>query len=385
MRSGEALESVLAGPFREVLEGVIEDHLKDELATAKGAREQYRHHLQRQLLGPLSARIASTTGGIFPEMSAADLLPAIPSLQDTLSSMGVQLSDAVQSDLSGKGTGVRAGVLVAILRYLSEQSKRSLVFTVEEPESFLHPAAQEDLRRALMGLAAEPATTVIITTHSPFLVPDPADDQARIMSVAKDGEGASVVHQERDHRHTDSLFRDSGTAGLIRRAQSIPEDCDMVLVVEGRTDKEYLELGADIAGRADLLDGIHCIPAEGAQQVPAVTVIVAEATSKPVMALLDSDDMGQRAAKTLKGFKARENRLVRSLGGAPLKPQARDGEGLWPEGLRARLESAFEGQPPGVLKMGAVDWLRTEATRADCHRVVATLQWIRKEAGLESR
>ncbi len=57
-----------------------------------------------------------------------------------------------------------------MLRYLAEASKRSLVLAVEEPESFLHPTAQQTIRGDLEALDEHDDVTLMITTHSPFVV-----------------------------------------------------------------------------------------------------------------------------------------------------------------------------------------------------------------------
>lgn len=91
-------------------------------------------------------------------------------MERTLSSVEVRLGDVITTGLSDKGTGVRGGVLVAMLQYLAEQSKRSLVLAVEEPEAFLHPGAQEAIRDELVALARRVDVTLLVTTHSPYVI-----------------------------------------------------------------------------------------------------------------------------------------------------------------------------------------------------------------------
>ena len=57
-----------------------------------------------------------------------------------------------------------------MLRYLADQSKRSLVLAVEEPEAFLHPGAQELIRDHLEALALRHDVTLLVTTHSPYVI-----------------------------------------------------------------------------------------------------------------------------------------------------------------------------------------------------------------------
>jgi putative ATP-dependent endonuclease of OLD family len=146
IESGESLESVLQGKFREILHTVIREHLREEFASADRRRSGYVEGLTTDLLAPLRDRIGDVVCQLFPDISGVALVPQVSSIDDTLSNVAVNVTDAVETGLAAKGTGVRGAVMVAMLRYLADHGKRSMVFAVEEPESFLHPAAQEDLR-----------------------------------------------------------------------------------------------------------------------------------------------------------------------------------------------------------------------------------------------
>jgi hypothetical protein len=76
----------------------------------------------------------------------------------------------------GSGTKNRTLVLMTLFRakQLSESEasagKVTPVIVIEEPESFLHPAAQAEFGRVLQDLAEEFQVQVIVTTHSPYLL-----------------------------------------------------------------------------------------------------------------------------------------------------------------------------------------------------------------------
>ncbi len=383
IRSGESLDSVLQGPFREVLEGVIEDHLREDLDRAKEARNHYAEHVRQSLLRPLSDDIAAMTGQLFPEMSSADLLPAIPSLQDTLSSMSVQLRDAMESDIRAKGTGVRAGVLVAVLRYLAAQSHRSLVLAVEEPESFLHPAAQELMRESLVGLAASRDTSVLVTSHSPFMIPDLDAKEGRVVGISKAPDGRSSIHSDSRRDHAGFLFRDAGVSRLLATAQSVDRHAAFVVITEGQTDIDYMRIAARIAGREDLLDRVQFVAAAGATKLPAIAVLMSQSTSKPVLALLDSDQMGKRSAKILHNFHTQPNRIVLRYGQAPLdrKLAVREAEDVWPRALTTAMAADLVNLPKALLKQQAPKWVESQATAADCMGWVTVQEWLHERAG----
>jgi predicted ATP-dependent endonuclease of OLD family len=74
--------------------------------------------------------------------------------------------------LSSRGDGFRRITMMSYFEYLAEQNrseKQSIIFGFEEPETFLHPLAQENLFDKFLGLCGN-GYEVIITTHSPIIV-----------------------------------------------------------------------------------------------------------------------------------------------------------------------------------------------------------------------
>ena len=189
--SGESIESVLEGNFREILHSVVRERLRTEFEGAEQSRREYVDGLQESLLRPLRDRLAEDVHGLFPEIDGIGLWPEVSSIEQTLSNVGVMLDDIVSTPLSGKGTGVRGGVLVAMLCYLALNATRSMVFAVEEPEAFLHPSAQENLRDHLEQMGAASSVSLLITTHSPFVVTK--SPTGRVFCLAKDVDGRTRV------------------------------------------------------------------------------------------------------------------------------------------------------------------------------------------------
>jgi sugar/nucleoside kinase (ribokinase family) len=313
--SGESIESVLEGNFREILHSVVRERLSDAFGKAEEARKQYIEGLQESLLAPLRDRLADDLGFLFPELASAYLTPEVPSIERTLSNVGVSVEDLVVTPLDQKGTGVRGGVLVAMLSYLALNATRGMVFAVEEPEAFLHPAAQEDLRDRLEVLAGSDDVTLLVTTHSPYLVT--RSSEGRVFCIGKDKKGRTRVAESAtgDAKHAGligDLFRESSLKELLEQATSLPAGAEGVLLLEGDGDELSLRLAAEVVGRPDLLEGIHIQPAGGASKVVAQAVIARAATTKPVFVLLDNDEPGKDALKLLcsEKFKFQKNSQV---------------------------------------------------------------------------
>lgn len=316
VHSGEDLESLLKGKFKEILQLVISDHLSDEMAKAEAARLEYISTLQEVLLDPLRSRILDRVKWMFPEITVADLVPEVPTLSQTLSSVDVRLGDTANTQLADKGTGVRGAVLVSMLQYLAEQSRRSLVMAVEEPEAFLHPAGQEAIMGQLQDLAARTDVSLLVTTHSPYVISRRPD--AQVTELRKDREGCTsrggtATGDMRRAELLGPLYRDSGMAHVLERALEIPSNCRAVLITEGYTDGHFLRIGLAAAGRTDLLDGIHVIEANGAGKVVFQSVLARSATQLPVIALLDRDKPGEEARKKLEEFGMNKRHELLSL------------------------------------------------------------------------
>lgn len=343
IHSGEDLESLLKGKFREILQLVISDHLRSEFDKAEDARRQYLSSLQTQLLEPLRARILERVEGMFPEITRANLVPDVPTVAQTLSSVDVQLGDVVTTDLKDKGTGVRGGVLVSMLQYLAEQSKRSLVLAVEEPEAFLHPAGQEAIMRQLEGLANRASVSLLVTTHSPYVISRESTAQVTELRKSRDGTTSVAATARGDESRADllgSLYRDAGMAGVLERALAIPPGSRGVLVTEGYTDGEFLRMACAATGRDELLDGIYIVNAGGAKKVVFQAILASAATDLPVVALLDKDENGKAAQKALEGFGWSKSRELLSLTAWPgCCPHGHDVEieDLVPMQLRERI------------------------------------------------
>lgn len=302
VHSGMDLESLLRGKFRDVLNLVLSEHLKEQVAAADLARTTYLEALQVQLLEPLRAEVESRVGGLFREISSAQLVPTVPSVQETIASVEVQLQDVVTSSLGDKGTGVRGGVLLAMLQYLAAQSRRSLVLAVEEPEAFLHPGAQEGIRRELELLGAKPDVTLLVTTHSPHVVS--RDSTTLVTQVSKDAAGATVLAPgvagtERLGAMLGSLYADPDFLELMEAGLDLDPSVQIVVITEGYTDGFFIEAGCRAAGRDDLLEGIEFLPANKAARVVPAAILAKAATARPVIALLDCDDNGKAALNKL--------------------------------------------------------------------------------------
>lgn len=95
-----------------------------------------------------------------------------PSLDKILSNAVILVDDGIKGNIESKGDGLKRAVIFALLRTYNEmkihskRDRRPYLFLFEEPELYLHPAAQKILFEALNTISK--ADQVVTTTHSPI-------------------------------------------------------------------------------------------------------------------------------------------------------------------------------------------------------------------------
>lgn len=403
--SGESIESVLEGNFREILHSVVRERLQSEFETAERSRQDYITGLQESLLRPLRDRLASDVKGLFPEIGGVGLAPDVSSIEQTLSHVAVSIDDIVSTPLAGKGTGVRGGVLVAMLSYLALNATRGMVFALEEPEAFLHPGAQEDLRDHLESLAAAAGVSLLITTHSPFIVT--RSPNGRVFCLAKDKEGRTRVSEsaagDADHAPlVGGLLRETTIESLLAASSAIPAGTEAVVLVEGDGDRFCLEHAAAVVGREDLLRGLAFKPAGGTTRLVAQAVITKAATELPIVVVVDNDEPGRHARDRLIGrtfgFTKKQVITYAQLYGEKWQNEPIEAEDVFaPElieefvathgpsviaGSKRRPDGAFHYDFDQVAKEALSTWLRERTEPAHVEKWIELLLLIRERAQL---
>ena len=326
-----------------------------------------------------------------PVALSRDLLPTLQRVLPEIDTLEVDLDPPAVTAVDRSGfpvadVVVRATFGAALAAHLVRQGIDLTVVVVEEPESFLHPAAQESLRDELVEVAVAADAPVLLTTSSPFVVPRTAE--CRIIALARDDRGRTGVvgearGDEAQARLLGGLFRDTGLAMVLDRAAAVPAGIEGVVVVEGGTDKAYLELAADLLGRRDELDRLAVHVGGGALPAALHAIVMRAETDVPVFVLLDNDDPGQTARRTLIGrFDFVNRREVTTYAEVlPDHPDGAEAEDLFDWRLVARFveergERAIRGKRiltedhwhfdlVTEAKSAFVGWARREATAAE--------------------
>jgi ABC-type cobalamin/Fe3+-siderophores transport system ATPase subunit len=246
------------------------------------------------------------------------------------------------------GSGTRNRTLILHTLFRAKQvrespvsaSKVTPIIIVEEPESFLHPSAQAEFGRVLQDLASEFDVQVIVTSHSPYML--------NIASPA-----ANILLKRRTHYNSVRETTSVDTSGEnwaepFAEALGLRSDdfrpwrelfltvTESVLLVEGSTDKQYLELmkGAAHGANALSFDG-EILPYEGAGTLQNTALLRFLKNRYPKLFILYDLDVAKEVEKSLEAVGLVRGTHFASVGRA--EAGKRNIEGLLPDAVRSAV------------------------------------------------
>ena len=276
--------------------------------------------------------------------------------------IGINLRDKyVEVPLSdwGSGTQNRTQILMAILTShrikttVLPDEKATPIVVIEEPECFLHPAAQSEFGKILHALAEEFCVQIIVTTHSPYMLnrEEPASNILLLREARRGQESKTTVADTGGSQwmapFAEHLGIEPSEFNSWRPVFSTYKS--KVLLVEGDLDKSYFEIFQKTDLKVDKLAADIEVVSYGGKDSLKNTSLVQFVLSKfdQVFVTYDLDADGDvRSALTRLGLK--ENRDFIALGvNTPGKDCC---EGLLPE----RVLAAVNGRETVlVMKLGS--------------------------------
>jgi predicted ATP-dependent endonuclease of OLD family len=220
------------------------DAAKDKLNNTVSRIAKKHQEEVGELLGRLQERY--TVGFSFQKIDPSEM-PLSVTLGDARTS--------VPLENWGSGTQNRTQILLMLFkaRKVSEAetsaSKITPILVVEEPEAFLHPSAQAEFGNVLQHISEEFKVQVIVTTHSPYMLSQ--DDPSSNLLLERHFERNKMRETRCVDTSGEKWMEPFGTALGIDNEHFHPwKDAlfgkrDMLLLVEGDTDKEYFEMLRD--------------------------------------------------------------------------------------------------------------------------------------------
>jgi len=194
--------------------------------------------------------------------------------------------------LSSRGDGFRRITMMSYFEYLAEQNKsekQNIVFGFEEPETFLHPKAQENLFEKFVALCSN-GYQLVITTHSPVVVSQTLSED--LIHITK-ANGEYNVNQKVEN--LEEIAKDIGIT-VDNQFIQLFEKAKTIVFVEGADDTLALNhIAEKYKGSGQILDnfddlGVVVIPTGGCGSIKHwVTLDLINKLGKPFVIFQDSD------------------------------------------------------------------------------------------------
>jgi len=149
--------------------------------------------------GKMLTDLNKVLGSVFPDSKLhARALLSDPSTA-IKPTFAVELSSNIRTPVSHQGSGMVRAAAFGILRFRQkwissreDKHSRSLIVCFEEPETFLHPSAANQMRNAIYELSSKQAQ-IVATTHSPFII-DLSRKPRQILNCVRHEDGDVIIH-----------------------------------------------------------------------------------------------------------------------------------------------------------------------------------------------
>lgn len=121
-----------------------------------------------------STSVTKSVRAVFREIRYLKLRLPFSNLEEMLPSLRPVIDDTAETGIKLKGAGIQTSSLIFLLKFLADNhpqrfnARKTFVWAIEEPESFLHPSKQREMATVMARFANEVQT--IITTHCPHFV-----------------------------------------------------------------------------------------------------------------------------------------------------------------------------------------------------------------------
>ena len=128
----------------------------------------------------------------------------LPEIDNFFKTGSLLLSDnGISTSVSEKGTGMQRALALSLIQVYAgvldneeETLSKPIMFFIDEPETFLHPKAQDKLIDSLNKIAEK--YQVFITTHSPYLLKKFDCRTQQINIFSKNDDGVNFVSDKRE-------------------------------------------------------------------------------------------------------------------------------------------------------------------------------------------
>ncbi len=214
------------------------------------------------------------------------------------------INDGERTSYSQKGSGIQAATALGCFGWISRreaQKGKNVVWLIEEPESYLHPALMDSCRKIIRELSD--VSGVFITTHAIGFVPA---DHDRIMQTAYGKEGGTVFSKFKGYAEATESLRSS----LGVRFSDYYNLTEYNVFVEGKTDKLIIDHLLSLIRPKGNVNQFSALRRASIMDFTGTSSLkdFLKATyafmsrERSIVVVFDGDDAGTKATKELTGY-----------------------------------------------------------------------------------
>ncbi len=253
--------------------------------------EKKLRQIEKEIESEMQAEAKSIKGYMNDYVSSLTKVEIKPtfSWKDAIKSVDVSFQfdgDTKPIPMSHKGTGYRRLFMVARFRYLAEKNKgNNVIYLIEEPETYLHPSAQEDLLTAFRNLSDD--NQIIICTHSPIFAG--ATDHNAIILCRKDGQ--SIYEYATSENKREFINKIVGELG-IKPSHNLRDYHEKIVFVESSNDAKFFEIICEKLLNKSILrrEKILVLPFGGGEDIESfLNIDYFDASGRELYLIIDSD------------------------------------------------------------------------------------------------
>jgi putative ATP-dependent endonuclease of OLD family len=247
--------------------------------------------VEAEIIEEMKKEAQSVTGYMQDYASTLKAVQITPVVNWKDAIKGVDVSFQFDGDekfipMSHKGTGYRRLFMVARFRYLAEKSKgHNIIYLIEEPETFLHPTAQQDLLNAFKELSND--NQIIITTHSPVFAG--ATSVNGVVLCTK--ENQSNYRNATKENDTEFLLRIVEELG-IKPSYNLRDHHEKIVFVESSNDAKFYHILCQNVLNKNLLKNnkILVLPFGGGEDIESfLNIDYFDNSNRALYLIIDSD------------------------------------------------------------------------------------------------
>jgi len=299
------LSAELMTGLQPTLEPILRDSLRQATSLLKrGDGEDRRAQQLRDLETELSTYLKDT----FPSASL-ELQVDLPSVPEIISRVEIEVRESGCVDpVQRRGSGLQRSLYLSFLRAIAARMaqqngevRRRFILLFEEPESFLHPDAQQKMQDTLKTIASR--AQAIISTHSPLLVC--ADSIENVLRIERNTEAGQPKPCTTKFGPIQLATLDVDDRELLRvfalQRSSRFLFAGRVLLVEGIADEVLFAAAAERLGPFSLAtNGIAIVEVGGKEAIHSFDRVLS-ALGIRCIALVDLDFLWNGAGAVLAG------------------------------------------------------------------------------------